>query len=741
MFCEFIYNLFIILFHNQEMRKISNSDLSNRLKRVSHHKTDDWTSDAFTKNVNKTSDKSQQQTIADKEKFNVIDNIIFKNDKNKLLFAIIIYIIAFFLILFTAINDASNQSEAYKNEIYRKINHDFFNITRQFKIIPSYFNHKDITKNTLSKKIRYNLQTDIEKYPFFDVFYFAEVNLDLEKSKDNFIIHDFTMNNFKNASTYYDTYNHSISQELNALPIVEFKQGFYYFDGLQEKSAYYVIPIADNRFIFMRMNQKLFSNYYASHDFIPYFKNKIFEQIETQDNQFIFNYINNINYLFIESSNKINIYFKVFIFYFSIFLILNIIIFFAYRGLSLYYQSITQIDSLKKELKLIHKNKSSHDVRMQHLIESTNFVPWSADPKSNIFIYIGSQIVDMTGLSYETWTTSGFWLSHIHEGDRDILFKAINSLKHEMYVTAEYRIYNSFGEIMWLRNTISKATSQSPNNDTETITTLQGFMIDITDQKKILETLETAKIAAEKASKMKSNFLASMSHELRTPLNSIIGFADIINSMQGIDKNNMIKEYSDNILLSGKHLLDLINDILDYSKIEAGEFEIRLEPTPIVDIFKSCHTLLENRAKNMNISLLVKYPSEDMYINADPVRIKQVLINLLTNALKFNRPNGKVALIYEIAQDGKLIFKVTDTGIGIKPEDVQIALEKFRQVDSSKNRQQEGTGLGLSISKSLVELHGGELTLNSIYGKGTQVVLTFPASIIYHHNHYKKLSE
>jgi signal transduction histidine kinase len=226
-----------------------------------------------------------------------------------------------------------------------------------------------------------------------------------------------------------------------------------------------------------------------------------------------------------------------------------------------------------------------------------------------------------------------------------------------------------------------------------------------------------------------------MSHELRTPLNSIIGFADIIHSMNS--GNHKIIEYSENILLSGKHLLDLINDILDYSKIEAGEFEIRIEPTPIVDIFKACQTLLQNRADTENISLLVKYPNENILMNADPVRIKQVLINLLTNAIKFNRPKGKVALVCEMNDAGELILKVTDTGIGMKPEDLKIALEKFRQVDGSKNRQQEGTGLGLSISKSLVELHGGDLNIKSIYGKGTQVIMTFPPNIIYVHNQNK----
>ena len=333
----------------------------------------------------------------------------------------------------------------------------------------------------------------------------------------------------------------------------------------------------------------------------------------------------------------------------------------------------------------------------------------------------------------ENWTTPGFWVSHVHKDDRDDFFKAINKIKNGLYVTAEYRIHNNYGDIIWLRNTISQVSHQDINS-TEEKKMLQGFITDITDQKKLLETLETARKTAEKASRMKSNFLASMSHELRTPLNSIIGFADIIQSIPQNNDNKFITEYAENILLSGKHLLDLINDILDYIKIEAGEFEINIEPTPIADIFKACQTLLQNRAKDANVTLIIQSMSDDIYMNADPIRIKQVLINLLTNAIKFNIPNGKVALSHEINNNKELILKVTDTGIGMKPEDLKIALEKFRQVDSSKNRHQEGTGLGLSISKSLVELHGGVLTINSIHGKGTQVILTFPPTMIYKHN-------
>jgi len=380
------------------------------------------------------------------------------------------------------------------------------------------------------------------------------------------------------------------------------------------------------------------------------------------------------------------------------------------------------------------KNKSGSENRIQHLVESSNLVPWTASPETNTFTYIGEQIVDITNIAYEGWFTSGFWLSHIYEGDRHLLFKAINDLNGQRYVTIEYRIYDNVGNILWLRNTISQTSCYNAEQSKDKEVIFQGFLTDITDQKKVFETLENARLTAEKASQMKTNFLASMSHELRTPLNSIIGFADIIRTVKIENNESNVKEYANNILFSGKHLLDLINDILDYSKIEAGEFEIRIEPTPVIEIFKACQTLLQNRADKANISLFFKFPEDSLMMNVDPVRIKQVLINLLTNAIKFNRPDGKVALVYEFNEHNQLAFKVTDTGIGMKPEDLKVALEKFRQVDSAKNRNQEGTGLGLSISKSLIEIHGGQLSIKSIYGKGTQVSLTFPADIIYIHD-------
>jgi signal transduction histidine kinase len=660
--------------------------------------------------------------------------------KRQLSLGIFLFIFLFFYIVVFIVQKYTDNEPSKIDTVYSTINHDFFTIDKQFKKIADTFNEDDKNPDatSLSKKTSFAIQTLMGKYPFFDVFYLVDVfQIDLNDAP-KVTLYDFRINPLKNTDKLDDTYTHTVSKEINQI-IKEhpnIKGGFLYFKTLKEKSAYYVMPIIENKFVFIRINQQDFSNHYTTDEFIPYFKNTPLETQNTSVKKISFNYIKNISHLILNKKEHSFSYFDFFVLCldFGLLGILSFASIIGYRALCHYNIGLHKIKLLDNELKRVYKNKNSHDMRMQYLVESTNLVPWTADPQENIFTYVGSQITSITGGSYENWTTPGFWLSHVHKDDRDIFFKALNKVKNEMYVTIEYRIYNDYGDIIWLRNTLSKISYHDTDIEAEK-TMLQGFMTDITSDKKVFENIEKARLAAEKASNMKSNFLASMSHELRTPLNSIIGFADIIRSIPHNNENIYVKEYSENILLSGKHLLDLINDILDYSKIEAGEFQINIEPTLIADIFKSCQTLIQNRADNAKIALLIQPIDNSIYINADHVRIKQVLINLLTNAIKFNRPNGKVALSYEISADGNLILKVTDTGIGMKPDDLKIALEKFRQVDSDKNRHQEGTGLGLSISKSLVELHGGTLSLTSIYGKGTQVVLTFPPEIIYTHTH------
>ena len=427
---------------------------------------------------------------------------------------------------------------------------------------------------------------------------------------------------------------------------------------------------------------------------------------------------------------------------FALFIILFSVLCIRWRLIASVNSRDGMIQRLSKELMVKKQDTDNSGKQLKHLIESTNVCPWSADLQQNSFTYIGPQIAIMTGIDAASWTSKGFLLEHIISNDRTLLLQAFKNLKNGGFITLEYRIHNRDGKILWIRNSFCQTEYQDNINQSnnkkkpvppqEKKTYIQGFMTDITEQKNVEEALHYARYAAEKASKTKSNFLASMSHELRTPLNSIIGFAEIMKSEAfGPIGQPQYKEYCDNIHASGKHLLDLINDILDFSKIEAGKFDVVKDACDLRDIFKSCEILLRERAVRSELALQILMPPKPLMLMADSKRLKQVMINLLTNSIKFTKSGGSVALEYAITPDKQLILSVKDTGIGIKPEDIDTIFEKFSQADSDKNRDQEGTGLGLSISKSLVEMHSGYFKLHSIYGQGTTIQIIFPSDIFY----------
>ncbi len=241
----------------------------------------------------------------------------------------------------------------------------------------------------------------------------------------------------------------------------------------------------------------------------------------------------------------------------------------------------------------------------------------------------------------------------------------------------------------------------------------------------LAESYQQEKIRAEEANQSKSEFLANMSHELRTPLNAINGFSDIMKKeMFGPLGDPRYKEYVSDILFSGQHLLSLINDILDMSKIEAGKMTLNVETLTISDIIEQVIRIVRGRAEDNRLSLVYE-PVAAQDIEADPRAIKQVLLNLATNAIKFTPEGGSVTISVEPNSAG-LILRVTDTGIGISQDDIARLAQPFEQVDSQHARQHEGTGLGLALSKSLIELHGGNFAISSTLGQGTTVTFTLP---------------
>jgi signal transduction histidine kinase len=245
----------------------------------------------------------------------------------------------------------------------------------------------------------------------------------------------------------------------------------------------------------------------------------------------------------------------------------------------------------------------------------------------------------------------------------------------------------------------------------------------VTEQKRV-EELEIAKARAESADRLKSAFLATMSHELRTPLNSILGFTGVL--LMGLvgpleeeqeKQLNMVQD-------SARHLLELINDVLDISKIEAGQFELSNEPFDVPATIRKSVEKVMPLAEKKGLTLTTAISDQVRTMPGDRRRVEQIIINLLSNAVKFTE-QGEVRVECTVQND-KLIIHVTDTGIGIKPGDTDALFQPFRQLDSGITRQHDGTGLGLSICKRLVELMGGEIGVESEWGQGSRFSVALP---------------
>ena len=243
------------------------------------------------------------------------------------------------------------------------------------------------------------------------------------------------------------------------------------------------------------------------------------------------------------------------------------------------------------------------------------------------------------------------------------------------------------------------------------------------------EMARAALVEAQAADRAKTEFLANMSHELRTPLNAIIGFSDMMqNGLVGADDDSKYKEYARDIHDSGQHLLEVINDILDLAKIEAGELQLHEQVVSVHRIAHSCLTIIKERAHESGLTLTHDLPEDLPAVNADERKFKQILINLLSNAVKFTPEGGRIELKAETDDAGRLAVSVIDSGIGMDEQDIPKALAPFWQVDSDLSRKYEGTGLGLPLTKALVELHGGTLTIASEVDVGTTVTVLLPAS-------------
>jgi PAS domain S-box-containing protein len=256
-----------------------------------------------------------------------------------------------------------------------------------------------------------------------------------------------------------------------------------------------------------------------------------------------------------------------------------------------------------------------------------------------------------------------------------------------------------------------------------------GIRTDITDLKTREEALYAAKEAAEIASRSKSDFLANISHELRTPLNAIIGFSEIMREeLFGPLGSTQYREYIGDVFDSAQHLLKVINDILDIAKAEAGKLDLAEDEVDIYTVVGAATRLIQERAQRGDVAIRIQLPPGLPPLAADERKLKQILLNLLTNAVKFTPAGGTIAIVGGLAAEGDFVLTVTDSGIGIAAADISTALASFGQVDSKLARKYEGTGLGLPLTNAMVKLHGGELTIASVVGEGTTVTVRLPAS-------------
>jgi len=264
-------------------------------------------------------------------------------------------------------------------------------------------------------------------------------------------------------------------------------------------------------------------------------------------------------------------------------------------------------------------------------------------------------------------------------------------------------------------------------NENEDITHFAAMHEDITKRKEAERATDEARHAAELANKAKSDLMANMSHELRTPLNAIIGFSDTMKQeVFGPIGSKKYREYLGDIYDSGRHLLDVINEILDIAAIEAGALDLHEESISATDVVTSAMRIITQRANDGRVSISSSIAPDLPLIYVDVRRVKQVLLNLLSNAIKFTPPGGDVSVTARVNEDGSIAIAVSDTGVGMDQAGIAMALSKFGQVDSGLDRKREGTGLGLPLTKGLMEAHGGEFIIESKKGRGTVVTAVIP---------------
>ncbi|MBU3966482.1 MAG: PAS domain S-box protein [Euryarchaeota archaeon] len=352
--------------------------------------------------------------------------------------------------------------------------------------------------------------------------------------------------------------------------------------------------------------------------------------------------------------------------------------------------------------------------KYRSLVESTDDSIYMVDRDCR-YLFINSR--HLTRLGIEDYLGKNY--RDIHPEEQAKTFTDSVSRVFEKGESQQYE-YENDGK--WFHQTLSPVKDPRTGMVTA-VTAVNVVSSDITARKKAEKIiLENERLAS--ASRAKSEFLANMSHELRTPLNSIIGFSDLLKQTTCNEEKHA--RYVDNVLTSGRHLLDIINDILDLSKVEAGKIDLIIENMNVAKTINETAGLVREIASKRKVILKSEFEPGLEFIEADHMRFKQILFNLLSNAVKFSKPEGGVVTVAVKKEGDMAKFSVSDTGIGIREEDMDKLFQTFEQLDSGITKNYGGTGLGLAISKKLVELQGGSISVESRYGEGSTFTFYLP---------------
>ena len=328
---------------------------------------------------------------------------------------------------------------------------------------------------------------------------------------------------------------------------------------------------------------------------------------------------------------------------------------------------------------------------------------------------------ELTGYTHADIPTVSKWLEQTSSKEAEAIKAHLAQLYRstERVAEGEYEVFTKFGEKqIWEFS--SSLLGELPDNRHLGI----SMALNVTERIRTQKVMQQAKETAEYASRAKSDFLANMSHELRTPLNAIIGFAEILRDELVGSVNAEQKECVNDIHISGQHLLEMINDILDLSKIEAGKMVLQLEKFSVVEAVEEVNAIIAALAVKKNLDLNLTC-NQNCTIEADRIKFKQIFYNLLSNAVKFTPNGGKVTTKLEVVET-ELCAQVIDTGIGISKADQAKLFAPFTQIDTSESRRYGGTGLGLTLTQRLISLHGGEISIRSQEGKGSNFTLRIP---------------